>query len=187
MHIGPILRAMNHSRTRVVLIILEIAMTLAIVTNCVNVILAEQAKMAQPSGFDDDNMVWMRSRPFSAEFQQEGFIDQIIDADVRTIAALPGVRAVANTHFRPWEGGGSSAGVKPDGVVQEPTGTQFYFTTWNIIETLGARLTEGRPFREGDHGVGTQPDPANVVIISRDLAGDLFPDGLPNPTRTVSR
>ena len=32
-------------------------MTLAIVTNCVNVIIAERAKMTGPSGFDDDNIL----------------------------------------------------------------------------------------------------------------------------------
>ena len=45
MPIGPIFRAMTHNRTRVVLIILEIAVTLAIVTNCVNMIVDERSKM----------------------------------------------------------------------------------------------------------------------------------------------
>ncbi|MEA2491800.1 MAG: putative transport system permease protein, partial [Acidobacteriota bacterium] len=52
--IGPIIRAMRHNRMRFALIILEIAMTLAIVTNCVNMILVERGKMARVSGFDDE-------------------------------------------------------------------------------------------------------------------------------------
>src|SRR4051794_15975333 len=111
MNIGPIIRAMKHNRTRVVLIVLEIAMTLAIVTNCVNVILGERARMTQKSGFDDDNIIWMQERPFAPEFKQEGFLDNTIDNDLRTVAAVPGVHAVANTHFRFWEGGGSSTGI----------------------------------------------------------------------------
>ena len=113
MNIGPILRAMKHSRTRVTLLVLEIAMTLAIVTNCVNVILAERRTMTQTSGFDDENIVWMRARPFSPEYQEPGFLDTIIDADVRALEAIPGVVAASNTHFQFWEGGGSSTGVKP--------------------------------------------------------------------------
>ena len=70
---GPIIRAMNHNRTRVVLLVLEIALTLAIVTNCVNVILAERAKMREPSGFDDDNIVWVHARPFAPENQRAFF------------------------------------------------------------------------------------------------------------------
>ena len=110
MNIGPILRAMNHNRTRVLLLVLEIALTLAIVTNCVNVIIAERAKMAVPSGFDDDNILWVRARPFSPEFQESETIDTVADADVRAIASIPGVKAVANTHMLLWEGGGSARG-----------------------------------------------------------------------------
>jgi putative ABC transport system permease protein len=178
MNIGPILRAMKHNRTRVVLIVLEIALTLAIVTNCVNVILAERAQMAVPSGFDDDNILFMRSRPFSAEFQKEGYIENIVDADVRTIAAVPGVRSVANTSFQLWEGGGSSTGVIVTGDQDhEPQSTQIYYGTKDLVKTLGAQMVEGREFREGDHGIGGQPDPLKVTIISKALADRLFPDG----------
>lgn len=177
MHIGPILRAMKHNRTRVVLIVLEIAMTLAIVTNCINVILAERSKMMQRSGFDDDNIVRLHIRPFAPEFKDAAFIDNIIDADVRTISGVPGVHAVANTHFQLWEGGGSSTGVITVGSMKEPTGTQIYYGTKDLVETLGARIIQGRAFRDGDHGVGHTIDPASVTIISKDLADDLFPEG----------
>lgn len=178
MNFGPILRAMRHNRTRVVLIILEIAATLAIVTNCVNVIMAERAKMLRPSGFDDDNILWVRARPFTPDFQQSSFIDTTVDADVRAMAAIPGVKSVANTNFQLWEGGGSSTIAKPAGATTgEPLRTQIYYGTKDVIETLGARVIAGRGFREGDHGVGTEPDPANVTVISKSLADALFPSG----------
>jgi putative ABC transport system permease protein len=175
MHIGPILRAMKHNRTRVVLIVLEIAMTLAIVTNCVNVILAERAKMTQKSGFDDDNIVRMRVRPFTPEFRESAFLDTIIDADVRTIESIPGVKAVANTHFQLWEGGGSSTGVRPPDVQRMARSTQIYYGTKDIVDALGAKIVAGRPFQDGDHGVGPKIDPADKIIITKALADDLFP------------
>jgi putative ABC transport system permease protein len=177
MNIGPILRAMKHNRTRVALIVLEIAMTLAIVTNCVNVILDERSKMNRPSGFDDDNILWMSSRPFADEFRKEGAIDTAVDADVRAIQGVPGVQAVANTHFQLWEGGGSGTAVKAVGAPGLPHGTQIYYATKDIFEALGVKIVEGRGFKEGDHGVGTQRDPLRVVVISRTVANTLFPDG----------
>ncbi|HYR27843.1 MAG TPA: hypothetical protein VEU30_05225, partial [Thermoanaerobaculia bacterium] len=93
MNIGPILRAMKHNRTRVVLLVLEIALTLAIVTNCINVILAERAKINQPSGFDDDNILWVHARPYTAESKEDPFVNTMIDADLRKIQAIPGVKA----------------------------------------------------------------------------------------------
>jgi putative ABC transport system permease protein len=177
MNLGPIIRSMNHNRTRVILIVLEIAITLAIVTNCVNVILAERSKMSQTSGFDDDNIVRLNIRPFAPEFRSDEFIDNVIDQDVRTIASVPGVRAVANTHFQLWEGGGSSTQVFALGQKSEPVSSQIYYTTKDLTQTLGSTIIEGRGFQDGDHGVGHQPDPMTKVIITKTLADLLFPDG----------
>jgi putative ABC transport system permease protein len=176
MNIGPILRAMKHNRTRVFLLVLEIAMTLAIVTNCVNVIIAERAKIRRPSGFDDENILWVGTRPFTPEFREGSTIDMTSDADIRAIQSIPGVKAVANTHFQLWEGGGSSTGVKPvDGGQRQPT--QQYYATKDIFQALGSKIIAGRGFQEGDHGIGTQPDPVRVTVISKTMADALFPDG----------
>jgi putative ABC transport system permease protein len=177
MNIGPILRAMKHNRTRVTLLVLEIAMTLAIVTNCVNVIIAERAKMNMPSGFDDQNILWARARPFDTAFQNDGLVNATIDADLRRIRAIPGVTAAANSHFRLWEGGGSSTSIKPVGVSQTPSSTQIYWSTSDIFKTLGVKITEGRDFVQSDHGIGSQTDTPRVVIVSRTVANALFPDG----------
>jgi putative ABC transport system permease protein len=176
-NIGPIIRAMNHNRTRVVLVVLEIALTLAIVTNCINVILSERAQMRQKSGFDDDNIVRLNIRPFDAQFKDAAFIDNVIDQDVRTIQSVPGVQAVSNTHFQLWEGGGSGTQVFVVGEKQEPVATQVYFATKDIVPALGGTITEGRGFQDGDHGVGHVVDPANKVILTKTVADLLFPDG----------
>lgn len=177
MNIGPILRAMKHNRTRVTLLVLEIAMTLAIVTNCVNVILAERAKMKVPSGFDDANILWVHAKPFAPEFREDAAVNNIIDADLRRIAAIPGVKAVANTHLRLWEGGGSSTVLKEVGTTQVPVGTQIYWSTQGIFDALGIRITEGRGFVEGDHNTGPENDNPRVVVISRTVADAIFPNG----------
>jgi putative ABC transport system permease protein len=177
MNIGPILRAMKHNRTRVTLLVLEIALTLAIVTNCVNVIIAERAKMQVPSGFDDENILWVRARPFDTAFQEDELVNTTIDADLRRLRALPNVKAVANSHFQLWEGGGSSTSIKPVGTKQAPTSTQIYWSTSDIFKTLGVKITEGRDFAESDHGVGPENDTPRTVIISRTVANAMFPDG----------
>lgn len=175
MQIGPIIRAMNHNRTRVVLIVLEIAMTLAIVTNCVNVILSEREKMSIRSGFDDENILWMRARPYAPEFQEPDTIDTTVDADLRIIRNIPGVRAAANTSFQFWEGGGSSTTAREAGDPEDGVPTQMYYATTGIVETLGAKVIAGRGFQAGDHGIGTEDDPISVVLITRSMADALFP------------
>jgi putative ABC transport system permease protein len=184
MHIGPVVRAMKHNRTRVILIILEIAITLAIVTNCVNVILAERAKMATPSGFDDERIVRLRTRPFVPEFQEAAFIRTTIDADLRAIESVPGVEAVANTSFQLWEGGGTSGEIRPAGSSASPVRTQLYYGSKNITQSLGVTISEGRPFTDEEPGSGPDADSADVVIISRSLVEALFP-GQPAVGRSI--
>jgi putative ABC transport system permease protein len=177
MNIGPILRAMRHNRVRVGLIVVEIAVTLAIVTNCVNVILAERAKMTVRSGFDDANIVRVRARPFTPDFQEAPFIRTTIDADLEALRSIPGVRAVANTSFQLWEGGGSSSDVRRSGDTRAPIRSQAYYATAGITETLGLAISEGRGFEQGEHGSGPEQNGENIVVISRALADAIFPEG----------
>ncbi|MGZ8867109.1 MAG: ABC transporter permease [Thermoanaerobaculia bacterium] len=179
MPFGPIVRAMTRNKTRFVLIILEIAITLAIVTNCVLLILAERKLMEQKSGFDDDNLVWVRSRTFGAEFREDTVVDATIDADLRALAAMPGVKAAVNTNFLPWQGGGSSNTAKTPGKT-DVFQTQVYVVTPGIFDTLNAPVTEGRAFQDSDYAYTTDEDgQATTVVISRALAKLMWGDDSP--------
>ena len=175
MPIGPIVRAMKHNRMRFALIILEIAITLAIVTNCVNMIMSERTKMLKTSGFDDDNMLYMVATPFAPEFREETYVENVVNADLRAIRAVPGVKSATITGFLPWQGGGSSGTFKADGY-PEKFQAQFYAARGDLIGTLGGKLKEGRAFVEND----TPTDPntsTTVTIISSGLAKKLWPNG----------
>jgi putative ABC transport system permease protein len=174
MPIGPIFRAMNHNRTRVALIILEIAVTLAIVTNCVNMILDERSKMMRSSGFDDDNLLWVRSAPFQPEFREQQYILNHVDSDLRVMKSVPGVRAVVNTSFIPWQGGGSSTTVKIAGTKDIPVRSQIYYSKGDLFGTLGTKLIEGRDFVPNDFDYDQVNGNPKVVIVSRKLAELLF-------------
>ena len=177
MPIGPILRAMKHNRTRFALIILEIAITLAIVTNAVNMILDERGKMQQKSGFDDENLVFVSSQPFAPEFMEETYVEKIVHADLRALQAIPGVKAAAATFFLPWQGGGSSGTFKTEGY-PEKFQAQFYGTTKGLFDVLGTPVSQGRGFTENDTPADPNT-PTTVTIISRALAKKLWGDANP--------
>jgi putative ABC transport system permease protein len=177
MPIGPILRAMKHNRTRFALIILEIAITLAIVTNAVNMIMAERAKMQQKSGFDDENLLFVAGQPFAAEFQEQSYVEKVVKDDLRALTSIPGVKGAAATGFLPWQGGGSSGTWKADGY-PEKFQAQIYPTTRTLFDVLGTHITQGRGFQEND----TPADPSvstTTTIISRALAKKLWGDANP--------
>ena len=179
MPIGPILRAMKHNRTRFALIILEIAITLAIVTNAVNMILVERAAMQQKSGFDDANLLFIRAQPFAPEFQEQTYVEQVVQSDLRALAGMPGVKAASATRILPWQGGGSSGTWKTEGY-PEKFQAQIYGATRGIFDTLGVQIVAGRGFVETD----TPADPnttTTVTVISSGLAKKLWGDANPTP------
>jgi len=176
MEFGPIARAIIRNKVRFGLIIVQIAITLAVVTNAINMILAERAKMLRPSGFDDHNLMWVRSKPFATAFGERGYRITSAEADLRELKTLPGVRAVTNTYFIPWQGGGSSSSVKVAGGDGTPHQIQDYSTTPGLMETLGTKIVSGRDLRESD----IDDDPkskTSTVIISRGAERLLFGNG----------
>jgi putative ABC transport system permease protein len=175
MEFGPISRAILRNKVRFGLIILQIAITLAVVTNAINMILAERSKMLRPSGFDDHNLMWVYSRPFATAFGERAYRISSADADLRELKTIPGVHAVTNTFFIPWQGGGSSASVKVAGGDGSPHQIQVYGTTGSLMDALGTRIVSGRDLRATDIDDDPNSKTANV-IISRGAERLMFGD-----------
>lgn len=146
MEFGPILRSMRRNKVRYGLIVAEVALTLAIVANCVNMVRDSRHKLATPSGFDDDNIVRVMSRPFAPAFKEDGYLDNGVRQDLAVLHAIPGVRAVSNTRFLPWQGGGSSMETRPLGSKGQMQLGQVYNADEGTLDALGARLIAGRNF-----------------------------------------
>ena len=91
MEFGPILRSMRRNKVRYGLIVAEVALTLAVVANCVNMIRDARRQMAIVSGFDDDNLIRVQSRPFAPAFKEDGYLDNSVRKDLAVLRALPGV------------------------------------------------------------------------------------------------
>jgi putative ABC transport system permease protein len=177
MPIGPILRAMKHNQVRFTLIILEIAITLAIVSNAVNMILDQRNQLARKSGFDDDNLVFVSYQPYAPEFREQAYVESLVQSDMRALRGIPGVRAVSVTQFLPWQGGGSSGTRTTEGYPGKFQ-TQIYGVRGQLADTLGVQIIKGRAFTEQD--TPSDPDtPTSVTIISDALAKKLWRDANP--------
>src|SRR5947207_7104501 len=163
MEFGPIVRALTRNRTRVLLIVLQIAITLAVITNAVNMIAAERGKMQKKSGFDDDNLLWVRSKPFAEDFNERTFRITTTQSDVRELTGIPGIAGAANTNFLPWQGGGSSGELKAAGGDGTMYRTQEYTSSPGITNTLGVRIVAGRNLQEGD--IDLDPNARNSAVI----------------------
>ena len=146
MEFGPILRSMSRNKVRYGLIVAEVALTLAVIANCVNLIGDARKDMAKESGFDDANIFWIRSMPFSEAFKEEGYRDNSVHEDLAALRRIPGVKAASNSYFLPWQGGGSSMESRPAGSKGEYLRNQVYNADEGTVDALGMRLVAGRNF-----------------------------------------
>jgi putative ABC transport system permease protein len=173
MELGPILRSMKRSKVRFGLIVLEVALTLAVVANCITMIVDAKKQMAKPSGFDDENILSVRSIPFDPAFREDGYLDNSLRQDAVAIRATPGVRAATITRFLPWQGGGSSTMLKAFGPKGEMLRTQIYAVDEGFLDTLGTHLVEGRSFTHED----VERDTRRIAELSPNR--EKSPDGTP--------
>ena len=177
MEIGPILRSLSRNKIRSFLLIAEIAVTLAIVLNCWNMISQQKDSMQRPSGIDEQNTIAVEAKAFGPEYQDREFRRQLVNRDVEDLAALPGVIGVTPISTWPLQGGGSSFQSKPLGapdsdLVRSP----IYQVSTGMVAALDLEVIAGRAFEETDLPVTAESQILNV-LVTKDLADALFPDG----------
>ena len=173
---GPTIRALLKSKTGAILIILEVAITLAIVSNALSMISTRSAAMARPSGVEEDRLLTFTTSPIDRNTYPA---EAAFAADRARLLALPGVENAYATDQLPLSGSGSSTSVKlgPDDPRESQTAT--YYADENTLATLGVKLLSGRNFdaREVRMLKPRADDTPSVVLISKALSDSLFPDG----------
>ena len=191
MEIGPIFRALMHNKSRFWLVTLEVALTLAIVANCVNMMLDMRHEYLRPSGYDEENLIAINTEPFAPDFEEEEFVDTIREEDLRRLEAVPGVRGAIAISQLPLSGSGSSTGRKAFDSDIDTISAPFFVVTEGVLQTFGVELVAGRDFipsdfeepEEGWDGEGV----VRNVILNEVLAEKLFPEGSAVGERIQSR
>ena len=55
--IGPIFRGLIRKKIAVTLLVIEIAVTMAVVLNCINLVIDNRKRLTIPSGVDEENII----------------------------------------------------------------------------------------------------------------------------------
>ena len=195
--IRPIYSALMRNKSGLALIVLQVAITLAVVCNSLFIILDRSERVGRPSGMDEENTFLIRSLGFTQNFDLKNSMLE----DLETIRNMPGVVSAVSTNTVPMSRGGWSTGV--DKQALDPTGARrsqssaLYFTDEHGIDAFGAKLIEGRNFIEAEISDMTPETGITVksAIITQALAKVLWPDesaigkqmyGLAGETDTVT-
>ncbi|MEN8163063.1 MAG: FtsX-like permease family protein [Acidobacteriota bacterium] len=177
MEFGPIFRALLNNRTRFWLILIEVALTFAIVVNCTSIFLDKRQSFNSPTGMDIANILVITTEPFGDDFENEDYVEDVGASDLRRLRSHPAIiNATPILHF-PLSGSGSSTGRKAAGSELDAVSVGYFWVDENGIETLGVELIDGRNFTDADIEDQNDNDIPRNVIVTKAFAEQVFPDG----------
>lgn len=174
MQIIPIISTLRRHKTAAALIVLEIAFTCAIVCNTIFVIRQRLARMDQPSGVVENELVDVRLAGVGTKTDAYAVTAQ----DIAALRTIPGVKNVASSNMVPF--GESSWNTSVSTIADDPNGpsASFYLGSEDFIQTLGVQIVAGRAFRPDEFQnfdvVKKQTGRVSSIILTRDLAERVF-------------
>jgi putative ABC transport system permease protein len=170
----PIIKSLWRNKTGPLLIILQLSLTIAVVSTALFVVSERIAKIERPSGMIEAEIfkIWMRQNSPDAD------MEQITKRDMEIIRATPGVIDATLISSIPVSGGGSSASLyknPEDKLADFPCA--IYEMTEHGLPTLGLDLVEGRNFNANEiNFFARENTPEQTVgIITKDIAEKMFP------------
>jgi putative ABC transport system permease protein len=147
MDILPILKALRRHKVIVWLLVLEIALTCAIVCNGVFLIVQRLQHMDMPSGVDEHGLVLLQQAPIDTPPDRY----TRAEADLAALRQIPGVLAAGMTNQVPFGGYSSNGNVRLTPTQLHPTLNAGQYFGENLVQTLGLRLIAGRTFRPDEY------------------------------------
>lgn len=173
----PILSTLRRHKTAASLIILEIALTCAIVSNAVFLIRDRMSRMDRESGLVEDEVVRVQVTGIGKEADARSVTEQ----DLAEMRALPGVKFATSTNMVPF--GNSSWNNSVSTIPKDPTppvNVAMYMGSQDLVETMGLRLVAGRDFLP-DEFITYEDAQKNdkvapkSIIVTRAVAERLYP------------
>src|SRR5215217_1541721 len=137
----PIISTLRRHRTAAALIVIEIALTCAIVCNALFLIRERLARMDVPSGIAESEVL----RVSLSGIGERADAQAITEQDIAAMRAIPGVKVAASTNMFPFGGSSWNTSIsdKPDDS-DRPINAAMYMGTGSLIDAFGVKLIAGR-------------------------------------------
>ena len=180
MQLRPIVGALGRHKVATLLIVMQVALTLAVASNALFIVATRVVHLSRPTGTDEAHIFVIRNGWKMG--QSSAQIDANIRADLDTLRHVAGVRDAFSSQGFPLEGYNvniiARLKLEPDQKTRAQLAT-FFASDEHTIDTLGISLVAGRNFRP-DEITAISPDDKMSppgIIVTRSLADKLFPDG----------
>ncbi|MFG6412837.1 ABC transporter permease [Roseateles sp. DC23W] len=175
----PILSTLRRHKIAAGLIVLEVALTCALVTNALHLIQTRIEALNTDSGLAESEIAVLNlrgSRPLAPERSAT-----VVSEDLARLRALPGLKAVTVSNQIVYGNNSNNSGVslEPESKGLR-VGAAQYASDDQMLSTFGLKLIEGRNFTPEEvldnFQVFSTPDPKiGQLIINKVMAERLFP------------
>lgn len=183
MDILPILSTLRRHKITALLVILEIALTCAIVCNAVFLISQRIDRIHMPSGIVEHELLQIQLANIGAKADEKARTA----ADMAAIRQIPGVTAVASVDQVPFGNSSNNSGIKIDPKQNKSTLNATNYFGENVAQTLGLQLVAGRFLQSDEYvdledaikayaaGESNSKALPHSVVITQSMAERLWP------------
>lgn len=172
----PILSALRRSKAGALMLLFQIAITTAIVSNAAFIIYDRMTFLDQDTGYPEQELFHFRILSFGENLNY----NQRYELDEDMIRNIPGVIDASVFSSVPLTGSGSNSGFS---IVPEPeeglnTNAAYLLSDHHALNVLGVNLVAGRNFTPEDVVFSeTGAELPTVAIVSQAFMDTLFPEG----------
>lgn len=178
MDLRPILSTLLRHKTAAALIVIEVALSCAIICNAMFLILGRMERMERPTGMAESEIVRIMVRGIARNENAMATTRE----DLATLRAIPGVRFAEATNQVPFGNSVWASSLRmSEGQTAPTTSISTYLGGPQLLDAMGLDLVAGRRFEPDEFvdweafnkpGAGLN---LPAVIVSRVLAERLFP------------
>lgn len=173
MDIKPILLSLKHNKFMAILMVIQIALTMGVLSSSVLVATATLSEWNMPSGIPHEDIVRI-SPEFYDETQDVG---QAMVRDIERVEQMSQVVAITTSSQVPFTSERlTNVYVSADKEAKRHQ-TAIFDSDKALFNVLDLKLVEGRWLDDSDLVKGpaeTTPESASVVMVSQDMATELF-------------
>ncbi|RJE71067.1 cell division protein FtsX [Pseudoalteromonas sp. MSK9-3] len=172
----PILNALLRAKSGAILLLLQIAITTAIVSNAAFIIKDRIAYLEQETGLPEQDLFQAEMMMYGADID----LGKQIERDESLLRNIPGVIDAVHINAVPLSGGGSGGSytLLPQNQVSQSVSAAYFLADSHALNTLGVELVAGRNFEESEVIVSNEGTAiAKVALITQAMHDEFFPEG----------
>lgn len=169
----PILSAMFKQKYALLMIVMQIALTLAVLSNGLFIIDQRLDLLQRPSGIDEDNTFVLTSSGFTADFNPANSIQ----TDLSQLRQMPNIVNAVSTYSFPYSGGSEWDELQ---IIAGENQNQVPAASYNLdehgIDALALNLIAGENFNPAEVLWQSESNKTlpSVAIITSSVASNLF-------------